>query len=154
MTALARPNEPARPVARVASTMAPRMFVLRTEEHARRLWVFLKANWRACAANDAPLAITVATHKSKRSLEQNRRLWALYGEIAASAWVDGKQFSAEAWHELLKGEILGYVDLPFGRRMPMSTAGLDVEQFAQYMQRVEAFAVTQLGVEFVEILDR
>jgi hypothetical protein len=126
-----------------------RTFVLRTEEHAQSLWAFLRANWRALADSKQPLAVTVKQHKDRRSLDQNKRYWAILHDIAEQAWVAGKQYSAEAWHEHFKQTLIGLVELPNGNKVGISTANLNVEEFANYMTRVEMYAISELGCHIV-----
>ena len=126
-----------------------RVFILRSDTQAQSLWSFLRANWRAMAEADKPLSVTIAEYETKRSVEQNARYWGhVLKQIEAKAWVDGKQYSAEIWHEHIKRKILGCVELPNGETMGQSTAGLGVGKFADFMTKVEAYAATELGVEF------
>lgn len=126
-----------------------RMFVLRTEEHAQSLWAFLRSNWRAMAAAEKPLAVTVAQHKDKRTLEQNKRYWAILNEIAEQAWVAGKQYSAEAWHEHFRQTFIGMIDLPNGNKVGISTTTLNIEEFGAYMTKIEAYATSELGCQII-----
>lgn len=123
------------------------LFVLRDESDANRLHAFLRSNWRALAAAGRPLAVSVAEHKAKRSNAANRYYWATLNEIAAGAWVDGKQYSADAWHCWFKGRFIGSEELPGGGSRPLSSASLNAEEFANYVQRVEQYATDELGVE-------
>ena len=125
-----------------------RAFVLRSEQNAQALYAFLKSNWRALADQGKPLAVTVSEHKVKRSGEQNKRYWAILGEISANAWVDGKQFSAEAWAEFYKGKFIGHEETPDGRTIGISTTTLAVHEFGDYMTKIEQHAASELGVEF------
>ena len=125
-----------------------RTFILRGQVPHDGLLAFVGANWQAMADAGKPLAVTVSTYKARRNLDQNARYWAVLGEIAASAWVGGKQYSAEVWHEALKREFLGVESLPGGQLMARSSAKLTVAEFAEYMNRVEAYAAQELGVEF------
>ena len=127
-----------------------RTFVLRGDTNAQALWNFLKHNWRALADAGKPLAITVAEHRAKRSGEQNKRLWALLNEIAEQAMLDGKQYSAEAWHEHLKRTLIGVEELPGGGSVGISTTKLNVEEFGAYMTRIEAYAAQNFGIEFTD----
>lgn len=127
---------------------ASRLFVLRADSNAQALWAFLRSNWRQMADAGKPLAISVAEHKSKRSIEQNKRYWAMLHEIASGAWLGGKQYSAEAWAEYFKREFIGSEELPGGGSIGISTTTLNVEEFAAYMTRIEVYAATDLGVEF------
>lgn len=62
--------------------------------------------------------------------------------------VSGKQYSDECWHEYLKGQFLGFVDLPDGRKIGESTTKLSVSEFADYVNKVTAYAASELGVIF------
>lgn len=124
-----------------------RTFVLRGEQNAQQLWAFLKANWIALANAGKPLAVTVTEHKAKRSVDQNKRYWAILNEIAAGAWVGGKQFSTEAWHEFMKVKFIGAEETPDGRLIGISTTVLSVPEFADFMTRVEAYAAEELSIE-------
>ena len=121
-------------------------FVLRDETHCRRLQAFLRSNWLAMAQAGKPLGVMVAEHKSKRSNPQNKLYWAVLHQIADHAWVDGKQYSAEAWHEQCKREFIGTEELPNGATTGISTASLDVAAFSDYIERVMHYAAAHLGV--------
>lgn len=100
-------------------------------------------------ANDnKPLAVTVATHKDKRHNQQNRLYWQYLNQIAEQAMIEGKKFNAECWHEFFKMQFLGMVDLPNGHKIGESTTKLNVTDFASYVNNIEAYAVTELGVIF------
>lgn len=127
-----------------------RHFVLREATHLASLVAFLTANWQSFAREGRFLAVSVTFYKSKRSLEQNRRYFgpAVLGAIAEQAWAGGRQYDKEDWHEFFKRKFIGVVDLPFGGTRPMSSTDLSVEEFAEFMEQVEAYCATMLGVEF------
>jgi hypothetical protein len=126
-----------------------RLFVLREDRHLTALAGFLTQNWRAFAAEGRFLAVTVSLYKSKRSLAQNRRYFGVVLErIAAQGWVGGRQYGQLAWHEHFKRQFIGILELPGGATVGMSSADLNVEEFATFMQQVEAWAACELGVEF------
>lgn len=124
----------------------PRVVILRNEVNSRFLWDLLK-NWKQLADAGKPLAVHVDEHGERRSGAQNRLLWAILNDIAAQAWVGGKQYSADAWHEHFKREFLGLEELPNGQTIGISTATLKTSEFADYVTRVQQYAVTELGVE-------
>ena len=124
-----------------------RVFVLRTDHNARSLWLFLRNNWRALAGDGKPLSVTVQEHKEKRSSDQNRRYWAILNEIAAGAWIGGRRYGADAWHEFFKAKMIGLEEIPDGRSVGISTTTLSVAEFAEYMTKVEAYAVDEFGIE-------
>lgn len=127
-----------------------RLFVLREALHLASLVGFLTANWQQFASEGRFLAVTVTLYRSKRSLEQNRRYFgpAVLGAIAEQAWIEGRQYDKESWHELFKRRFIGVVDLPGGGVRAMSSSELGVEEFSSFMQQVEAYAATELAVRF------
>lgn len=82
--------------------------------------------------------------KSKRSIEQNKRYWALLRELAGVAWVGARQFDDQVWHEQFKRWFIGCeeVSLPDGTTelRGISTTKLTVDEFATYMTKVEQWA--------------
>ena len=127
--------------------MFSRTITLRSADLLEGLKCLLDSNWKAMADSGKPLVVTVAEYKAKRSLEQNSRLWALLGEISENAWVDGKQFSDEAWNEHFKRIYIGLEELPDGTSQGISTTKLSVSEFTDYMTKIEQYAVSTLGVE-------
>jgi hypothetical protein len=127
-----------------------RLFVLREAAHLASLVSFLTANWQQFAAEGRFLAVTVTFYKSRRSLEQNRRYFgpAVLGAIVDQAWVDERQYNKKVWHDYFARMFIGEIDLPGGKTMAMSSADLNVEEFSQFMQQVEAYAASELGVQF------
>jgi hypothetical protein len=124
-----------------------RSFVLRDEVNCRQLYTFLRSNWLAMAQAGKPLGVLVAEHKAKRTGPQNRFYWGTaLRSIAENAWVDGKQYSENAWHEYLAGKFIGYEDMPGGGQTPISTASLSVDEFSVYLERVMQYAAEHLGV--------
>lgn len=112
-----------------------------------------------------PLQVTVEEYRPARKQDQNALMWAgPLKDISAQAYVEGKRFTAESWHEMFKEEFLpdefdpeqcrdGYVkytiDPKGNRRLVGSTTQLTVRGFARYLEQVLAFG-GNLGVEFSE----
>ncbi len=115
---------------------------------------------------DPPIELVMREEKKARGLDANARMWVgPLADIEAQAWVNGRQFTAEVWHEHFKREFLpedgepelealakdGYRKwdhLPSGERVLIgSTTQLTVKGFARYLQQVEAFGAS-LGVCF------
>jgi hypothetical protein len=126
-----------------------RVFVLRSEQHAAQLHAFLKQNAKPMAAQGRPLAVHVTEHKAKRSTEQNRLLWATLNQIAEGAWLGGRQFSADSWHEFYKRKFIGCEELPDGSQVGISTTTLSVGEFSDYIERIRQHAATELGIELI-----
>jgi hypothetical protein len=126
-----------------------RLFVLREARHLASVVAFLTQHWSIFAREGKFLAVTVSLFQSRRSLAQNRRYFgAVLTRIAEQAWPDARQYSVEAWHEYFKRRFIGVLDLPGGATAAMSSAELGVEEFAIFMQNVEAYAAAELGICF------
>ena len=125
-----------------------RIFILREDRHAQALYAFLKANWKAMAEKGQPLVLEIRPEGARRSKDQNRHYWQVLSQIATQAWINGKNYPAEIWHEAAKRKFLPLIDLPGGGSIAASTTGLKVKEFAEYVAHVEAWAAQELGVQF------
>ncbi len=117
-----------------------------------------------------PLEVVIREEKKARKLDQNALYWAgPLRDIAEQAWVHGRQFSAEVWHEHFKREFLpefidaitvlsdhvkdGYhkwARTPGGDRVLIgSTTQLTVKGMSAYLEQVYAYGAN-LGVQFSE----
>lgn len=112
---------------------------------------------------DKPICITFSEEVKIRKLDQNSLMWVgPLSDIARQAYVNGKTYSAEVWHEYFKREFLpneydeeltkeGYVKWitdPAGFPLLVgSTTSLTIKGFAQYLTQIEAYGAS-LGVEF------
>lgn len=110
-----------------------------------------------------PLELVAREEIKARKLDQNAAMWAgPLRDIAEQAYVNGRTYSSEVWHEHFKSEYLpeefdpelckeGYRKwdyTPAGNRILVgSTTQLTVKGFALYLQQVEAFGAS-LGVQF------
>lgn len=131
-----------------------REFPLRSPSVWLALVAFVKANAEACVKRGHPLRIIVTEDEKKRNTEQNKRLWGyLYKTIAEQAWVDGKQFSKDVWHEFFARQfgVCEEMILPDGEIITRrkSTTEMTVGEFAQFMTDIEVYAATELGVEWL-----
>lgn len=130
-----------------------RTFVLTGPEQAARAWGFVKANAKAMAEAGKPLQLTVSEETKKRSGQQNRRHWAIVTQIAENAWVAGRQHSKEVWHEFLARRfgIMREMTLPDGEIVltRVSTSDMDADEFNKMMAQIEAYAVSELGIELI-----
>lgn len=121
------------------------------------VWVelvsFIKASGGFWKDAEKPLRIIVTRDDKRRNAEQNARYWKLLSMISEQAWVSGKQFDKEVWHEMFARLYLPLheVVLPDGEIIQRreTTTKLSVGEFSEFMSRVEAHAATELGVEFL-----
>lgn len=141
-------------------TFETRRILLRTREQMNRA-LSLLPNLPLDA--DKPLEILVREEVKPRRLDQNALMWVgPLADIAAQAWVNGRQFSDVTWHEHFKRLYLpedfdaelckeGYRKwdyTPHGDRVLVgSTTQLTVKGFAQYLEQVYADGAN-MGVEF------
>lgn len=130
-----------------------REFVLRNPACWEAFVAVIKANAKACAEKGNPIRLIVTTEQAKRNAEQNKRLWGLvYRTIADQAWVNGTQYNTDTWHEYFARKFLenDEIILPDGEIIlrRKSTTQLTVQEFGEYMNKIEAHASMHLGVSF------
>lgn len=107
-----------------------------------------------------PLEVIIREPVKARGLDQNGYYFMRIGELAGQAWIDGKQFSKDAWHEYAKKNIMPeeittkdgevrskWEPTPDGDMSVISTTRLERGCFADYTNAVEAFGAS-LGVMF------
>lgn len=121
-----------------------------TKDNKRPLMTTIYNNLGAWLEANAELEVCIRPYNSKRSIEQNRRLWKIYGELADKAWVNGRRYSAETWHEYCKGMFLGYElkAMPDGSefKTPISTTTLNTAEMTDYQSRLQAWAAGNFGL--------
>ena len=111
---------------------------------------------------EKPLEVIIREEVKMRGLDANAYYWRRLTEIADQAYIEGRAYSAEVWHEYFKKEYLpeefdpemtreGYrkwATGPDGERVLIgSSTQLTVKGFAVYLTQVEAFGAG-LGVQF------
>jgi hypothetical protein len=88
--------------------------------------------------------VNISEEKAVRSLEQNERLWALYGSVANHLGED-----AQTIHELMGYKFLRYQTEIAGNPVELikSTTKLDTKEMTEYQENIERWA-SQLGWSF------
>jgi hypothetical protein len=130
-----------------------REFQLRSPSSWAQVVAFVKANAKACIERGEPLRLTFTSDEGKRHAVQNKFLWGVvYRDISEQAWVNGRQFDKDTWHEYF-ARMFGVSDeltLPDGEIIMRrkSTAQMTVGEFSTYVNQVQAWAANHLGVEF------
>lgn len=120
-----------------------------------QLWPWIKATLMA----GHKLTVKASVQEDDRTLIQNRFYWSAgcLGAIADQAKVSGIRYESEAWHNLFKRKFLGYEILKekvAGTKRTLvirrlrSTSGLKVKAMNTYLEQVQAYATTELGVTF------
>lgn len=130
-----------------------REFTLRNANVWQALVALVKANAPVFAQKGEPLRVIITSEEKKRNSEQNRFLWGcVYRDISEQAWVNGKQFDKDTWHEFMarKFGVCEDVTLPDGEVVVRrkSTTQMSVGEFSEYITQVQAYAARELGVEF------
>lgn len=119
-------------------------------KNMRPLMETIWRNLQGWLSGNPDLEITIRPYKSKRSIEQNRRLWKIYQHLADTVWVDGRKFDPETWHEYCKGKFIGYdvIAMPDGSeiRRPMSSTKLNTAEMTDYQNNIQAWAADEFGV--------
>lgn len=141
--------------------MNAQALTLLNEDHghrvvARTFWPWCKERLREGkeVVVEARLAEDVKTDKQRRYLHGY-----ILKTIAAQAAPNGQRFDMKVWKEHFRSEFLGFKVVTttnpltrkkLRRRVRVSTEDLGVKGYSQYIDRVAAFAATELGVEFME----
>lgn len=132
--------------------------VVRTREAAHLAVTQAYALAKDAVERGKPARILAQEHEDDRSIQQNRFYWGpCLSEISQQASIEGQKWAPEAWHELFKRMFLGYEIKKVrvaGRKKPTvirrlrSTTGLKVRPMGKYLDELQAFAATDLGVRF------
>ncbi|WP_186211287.1 recombination protein NinB [Burkholderia gladioli] len=130
-----------------------REFVIRNGSIWSNVVAFVRANAKVFADRGEPLRVIVTAEERQRNAAQNRLYWgAILRSIAEQAWVEGRQFNKDAWHEYF-ARLYGVSDeltLPDGEIIlrRKSTSQMSVGEFSTYLNQIQAYAANTLGVEF------
>lgn len=130
-----------------------REFTLRNQNVWSSLVALVKANAGVFADKGQPLRVIVTSEEKKRNAEQNRFYWGVVlRDITEQAWIDGRQFDKDTWHEYLarKFGVCEDVTLPDGEVIVRrkSTSDMTIGEFSTYLTQVQAHAASTLGVQF------
>ena len=114
-----------------------------------------------------PLEVIIREQVKGRKQSQNAAMWAgIHSDFAAQAWVNGRQFDAETWHEYFKKQFLPEAhdprldklvkdpaswekwreDIDGELRCVGSTTKLSKKGMAEFMRAVEGLAM-EYGVQ-------
>ena len=74
-----------------------------TKDNKRPLMTTIYNNLGVWLEANAELEVCIRPYKSKRSIEQNRRLWKIYAKLADEAWVNGRRYSQKRGTSIAKG---------------------------------------------------
>ena len=116
-----------------------RQFITRSEANLRSVAALLlglnpSKAWR----------VEIAQHQERRTVSQNKLLWAIYTEIASETG-----HTSDEIHEFCKVKFLPKRIVSFDgvdTEITGSTALLDKPAFTEYVERVTAWASSEFGV--------
>lgn len=118
---------------------------------------FISANASAFIERGTPLKVIVAEEESDRFDEQVKYYFGIVVKtIAEQAWVEGRRYDKDAWHEQLARDFLPTREIvtPDGeiilKRSSIARGRISNKAMAKYTQEVTAYATTELGVIFDE----
>jgi|TARA_Y100000310_G_scaffold8042_1_gene8701 hypothetical protein len=113
-------------------------YVLRSYEIAERCIEKIMSISNSDSTTSTPLTeVVIREHKSKRSVDQNNRYWAILRGFASHTG-----HTADELHKMMSIEILGWENIKSlsgeEHLIPKQTSSLTVQEFAEYMERVES----------------
>jgi hypothetical protein len=140
-----------------------KVIVINNETTLNMALSLISCNWKSMQESGHPLEIKLYEHRNSSTYEQQKLMWVRLHEIAEQVWIDGRQFTAETWHEHIKRMLLPEEDgpgkccrkgykkwdfLPNGEKVLIgSTNGLTTFGKHEYQVQLEAFGA-ELGVMF------
>ncbi len=124
------------------------------QEITNKVWPLIKSQTMA----GHQFYLQLIRREDDRTLAQNRFYWGVVlKDIGQQASISGVSYEPEAWHELFKRKFLGYkikkIKIAGSKRTRVlrslkSTTDLKVRAMSSYLDKVQAFAATELGVQF------
>ena len=116
---------------------------------------FLKSNCAPFAEKGTPQRVIVTEEEMDRLDEQIAYYFGpLMRQVTEQAWVQGRQYSKEVWHEHFAKLFLPAKELvlPDGeiviKRGSIARGKISLKKMTAFITEVEAYAATELGVEF------
>lgn len=134
-----------------------RKWIFKTRNDWDMFYAFMSQNLKPMADQGRFLQVVVSEYKASRSQESNAYMWAgLLAPIAQQAWVGGRTYTQEVWHEHFKRQFLPETNargmdkwehLPNGERnLVMGTQHLNKDEMTLYLNQVAEYATHDLGV--------
>jgi hypothetical protein len=131
-----------------------REFRIANEGNWKSFLAFMAGNNAAAITEGKPLRITVTQEETRRTAEQNR-FWhgPVLDAITEQAWWNGRQYPKEFWREYFRRRYLlkDEYTTPAGEIVSVywSTADLNITQMTEFLNKVQAEAATEWGVEMM-----
>lgn len=97
----------------------------------------------AAAVMQAPEGFAVEIKPSNRNLEQNKKLWAMLGDISRQVEWYGRKYRPESWKHILTAGLKGYETAPGinGEMVVLgkSTSKMNKREFSDLVELIYAF---------------
>jgi hypothetical protein len=134
-----------------------RRFVFKSDEDVKRFMEFMRANRKPLAQQGRFLQVIVSEYFPDRTVGQNAYMWGvLLTPAAQQVHPGGQEFEPESWNRKAKELFLPEINakgmskwryLENGdRELAMSTSDLDENEMNEYLQKLEAWLVTEWNV--------
>jgi hypothetical protein len=130
-----------------------REFVFRSPTAWHSFSRFIKDNAQACIERGSPLRVIVTEEDADRLDEQIAYYFGIVVQSTAEqAWIGGRQYSKEVWHEQFSQMFLPQKEivLPTGqqvlKRQSIARGHIGVRAMAKFTKEVEAYVTQELGV--------
>lgn len=137
------------------TTALYREFVLSSPQVGASLVNFLKQNAGSFADKGAPLRVIVTEEEMDRLDVQIAYYFGpLMAQVTAQAWVEGRQYSKEVWHELFAKMFLPFseITLPDGeiviKRGSVARGKISLKKMNAFLLQIESYCAQELGVVF------
>ena len=100
---------------------------------------------------DKPIEVTVKEYEQNRSAAQNRLMHQWFNKISEHYFLThGEAYAPLAWKEMLKEKFLGFdmIEMPDGsiKAITKHTSDCTVKELTVFMEKMEHYAVTELGL--------
>lgn len=125
-------------------------FTLYADTQTKSCIRFILNQWQQASRDKKPLEVTIKPKEDKRKVIQNARYWTMLNDFTRYAVEAGMSHSAEAYHEAFKRVYIGVIELPNGDVMGKSSTDLNVQDFAEFSNKVEAHLGSEYGFIFYE----
>lgn len=94
-----------------------------------------------------------ASHKSDQKYQELKIYWARLRDISEQVVIEGRRYEPSTWHEQMKRQFIGCIDLPNGQVQGMTTTKLNPREMKEYRWQVEEYAQREFGVRFTENIE-
>lgn len=137
----------------MTDTILHQEYVLRGPSAWQALCAFVRDHAKAANDAGAPLRVILTTEEQDRLDEQIAYYFGVVVKTTAEqAWVGGRQYSKDVWHEHFAQQFLPAeeIELPTGqrilRRASIAKGKIGVKAMAHFTKEVEAYVTQELGV--------